>query len=159
MTALPDSIPDGVCKEVRFFCDHWLSLKGEAELPAPDLIDPLDFSHYLSRVFMVEGRSLEELQIRLAGTAYRELYGFEITGKHVTDLIPFGVRRDLLVDYTHCLRDRKPIYHTGTMNWRPRGSELSYQRILLPFGSDQGVERILAFAQFFDTEGEPVFDR
>ena len=68
-------------------------------------------------------------------------------------------RRDLLVDYTHCLRDRRPIYHTGRMNWRPRGSELSYQRILLPFGSDQGVERILAFAQFFDTEGEPVFDR
>ena len=115
MTASPDWIPEGVCQEVRFFSDHWLRLKGESALPACELIDPLDFSHYLSRV--------------------------------------------LLVDYTHCLKGRKPVYHTGKMNWRPRGSELSYQRILMPFGSEQMVERILGFAQFFDTEGEPVFTR
>jgi hypothetical protein len=155
--AVPDWIPETACNEVRFFCDYWLRLKGEAHLPACDLIDPLDFFRHLSGVFIVEGRRLDELHIRLAGTVYRDLYGFEITGKPLADLIPFSHRPDLLDDYARCLHDQMPVYHAGRMNWRKRGSEASYERILLPFGSDQGVERILGFAQFFDIDGNKLF--
>ncbi len=154
---VPDWIPEKACSEVRFFCDYWIRQKGAAHLPASGLIDPLDFFPHLSRIFIAEGSRLEELQIRLAGTAYRALYGFEITGSFVVDLIPFENRHDLLLDYTRCLDRQLPIYHSGTMNWRSRGTDRSYERILLPFGSDRGVEKIMGFAQFFDIDGRSLF--
>jgi hypothetical protein len=153
-----DQIPDTACTEVRFFHDHWLALKGEAQLPATGLIDPINFSPYLSRVFIVEGGGLNVLQVRLAGSVYRYLYDFEITGMKVVDLIPFGERDDLMANYASCLKNWSPIYHKGNMNWRLRGTEVAYERILLPFGSDKAVERILGFAQFFDGEGQNLFN-
>ena len=157
VTAVSDGVPDTACAEVRFFFDYWLGLKGKDHLPAADHVDPLDFFSHLSRVFIVEGRDLDSLIIRVAGTVYRDLYGFEITGRRVVELIPFGNRRDLLVDYTRCIRDRVPVFHAGRMTWRDRGSQVSYERILLPFGSDNAVEKILGFAQFFDSEGNKLF--
>jgi hypothetical protein len=132
--AVPDWIPETACNEVRFFCDYWLRLKGEAHLPACDLIDPLDFFRHLSGVFIVEGRRLDELHIRLAGTVYRDLYGFEITGKPLADLIPFSHRPDLLDDYARCLHDRQDELaearlggllraHPAALRFRSRGRE------------------------------------
>jgi hypothetical protein len=155
-TAL-DEVPDTACEEVRFFCDYWLGLKGDAALPSCESLDPLDFFTYASRVFILEGRTIEELQVRLAGTVYRELYGFEVTGRHVNELIPFDNRGDISLSYGRCLQERIPIYDVNTMTWRERGSELQFERILLPFGDQQGVQRILGFAQFFDSEGKKVF--
>lgn len=152
-----EDIPDTACEEVRFFCDYWLRLKGTADLPSCDVLDPLDFFNYLSRVFIVEGRTIEELHVRLAGTVYRELYGFEVTGKKVTDLIPFNNRGDLSLSYGRCMREKTPVYDVNKMTWRERGSEVHFERILLPFGDDRGVERILGFAQFFDSDGKKIF--
>ena len=152
-----DGVPDTACKEVRFFCDYWLSLKGEKPLPPCDRLDPLDFFSYLSRVFILEGRSIGDLQVRLAGTVYRELYGFEVTGKKLTELIPFDTRGDISNSYGRCIQDQIPIYDVNRMTWRARGSEVQFERILLPFGDEKGVERILGFAQFFDSEGKKVF--
>ncbi len=152
-----EEIPDTACEEVRFFCDYWLGLKGDAQLPSCDVLDPLDFFTYLSRVFIVEGRTIEELQVRLAGTVYRELYGFEVTGKKVTELIPFDNRGDISLSYGRCMQERTPVYDVNRMTWRERGSEVQFERILLPFGDEQGVERILGFAQFFDSDGKKIF--
>ncbi|MEQ8355201.1 MAG: PAS domain-containing protein [Kiloniellaceae bacterium] len=150
-------VPDTACKEVRFFCDYWLGLKAEAPLPPCELLDPLDFFSYASRVFILEGRSIGELQVRLAGTIYRELYGFEVTGKRVTELIPFDDRDDISSSYARCIEEQIPIYDVNKMTWRSRGSEVQFERILLPFGDKQGVERILGFAQFFDSDGKKIF--
>jgi len=150
-------VPDTACAEVRFFCDYWLGLKGEAPLPPCERLDPLDFFSYLSRVFIAEGSTVADLRIRLAGTVYRELYGFEITGKQIAELIPFDERRDLLGSYARCLEAQTPIYELNKMTWRERGSEVSYERILLPFGGAEGVERILGFAQFFDSDRKKIF--
>lgn len=152
-----EGIPDTACAEVRFFCDYWLGLKGDAPLPPCNLLDPLDFFIYLSRVFIVEGRTVEELQVRLAGTVYRELYGFEVKGRKVTELIPFDNRGDISLSYGRCMLERVPIYDVNRMTWRERGSEVDFERILLPFGDEQGVERILGFAQFFDSDGKKIF--
>jgi hypothetical protein len=155
-TAL-DGVPDTACREVRFFCDYWLGLKGEARVPSCEDLDPLDFFIYLSRVFIIEGRNVNELRVRLAGTVYRELYGFEATGLKVAELIPFETRGDLLDSYDRCLKEQVPVYDVNKMTWRERGSEVCFERILLPF-ADQGVTaRILGFAQFFDSDGKKIF--
>lgn len=156
-TAL-EGVPETACAEVRFFCDYWLGLKGDALLPSCEQLDPLDFFSYLSRVFIAEGRTVKDLRIRLAGTIYRELYGFEITAKHIAELIPFDKRQDLMCSYARCLDQKTPVYEVNKMTWRERGSEVSYERILLPFGSAEGgVERILGFAQFYDSDGRKLF--
>jgi hypothetical protein len=155
-TAL-EGVPETACAEIHFFCDYWLRLKGDAELPTCDVLDPLDFFSYLSRVYIAEGTSVNDLRIRLAGTVYRELYGFEITGQRVAELIPFDQRQDLLASYQTCFVEKRPVYEESTMTWRERGSEVTYERILLPFGSKDGVERILGFGQIFDSDHKKLF--
>jgi hypothetical protein len=152
-----EGIPETACKEIRFFCDYWLGLKGDADLPSCQVLDPLDFFSYLSLVFIAEGTSVNDLRIRLAGTVYRELYGFEITGQQIAELIPFHKRKDLLASYERCIAEKRPVYEESTMTWRERGSEVTYERILLPFGSKDGVERILGFAQIFDSDHKKLF--
>ncbi|GAB4368661.1 MAG: hypothetical protein Kow00114_28010 [Kiloniellaceae bacterium] len=152
-----EGIPDTACAEVRYFCDYWLKLKGDAPLPSCDVLDPLDFFQYLSRVFILEGSGIDDLRVRLAGTVYRELYGFEATGMRVGELIPFESRNDLLSSYDRCLRQQVPVYDVDKMTWRERGSEVCFERILLPFGEPQKTERILGFAQFFDSDGKKIF--
>ncbi len=150
-------IPEDACEEVGFFLEHWERLKGQADVPPCESLDPLDFFSYLSRVFIAEGSGIEDLRIRLAGTVYRDLYGFEITGRSVAELIPFHDRHDLLSSYKRCFDAKIPVYEQNTMTWRARGSDVSYERILLPFGSGKQVERILGFAQFFDSEHKKLF--
>ncbi|HEY9549569.1 MAG TPA: PAS domain-containing protein [Kiloniellaceae bacterium] len=116
-----------------------------------------DFFTYLSRVFILEGHTINDLRVRLAGTVYRELYGFEVTGLRVGELIPFENRHDLLSGYDRCLRQQVPVYDVDRMTWRERGSDVCFERILLPFGEPQKTERILGFAQFFDSEGKRIF--
>ena len=110
-----------------------------------------------SRVFILEGESIDDLRVRLAGTVYRELYGFEVTGLRVGELIPFESRHDLLGGYDRCLRLQVPVYDVDKMTWRERGSEVCFECILLPFGEPQKTERILGFAQFFDSDGKKIF--
>jgi hypothetical protein len=157
VTAALEGIPDTACAEVRFFCEYWRGLKGDAPLPTCEKLDPLDFFIYLSRVFILEGHTIDDLRVRLAGTVYRELYGFEVTGLRVGELIPFENRHDLLSGYDRCLRQQVPVYDVDKMTWRERGSEVCFERILLPFGEPQRTERILGFAQFFDSEGKKIF--
>lgn len=155
--AAVDGVPDTACAEVRFFCDYWRGLKGDAPLPSCEKLDPLDFFIYLSRVFILEGQTIDALRVRLAGTVYRELYGFEVTGLRVGELIPFENRHDLLSGYDRCLHEQIPVYDVDKMTWRERGSEVCFERVLLPFGEPHRTERILGFAQFFDSEGKKIF--
>ena len=152
-----EGVPDAACAEVRYFCEYWQKLKGSDLLPSCDVLDPLDFFTYVSRVFILEGHSIDDLRVRLVGTVYRELYGFEATGMRVGDLIPFEARHDLLSSYDRCLREQVPVYDVDKMTWRERGSEVCFERILLPFGAPQRTERILGFAQFFDSDGKKIF--
>src|SRR3546814_14837341 len=120
-----EGVPDNACAEVLYFCDYWLGLKGDGPLPPCEKLDPLDFFTYLSRVFILEGETIDDLKVRLAGTVYRELYGFEVTALRVGELIPFANRRDLLSGYDRCLRQPVPVYDSDRMTWRPRGSDVA----------------------------------
>src|SRR3546814_4776421 len=83
----------------------------------------------------------DDLKVRLAGTVYRELYGFEVTALRVGELIPFENRRDLLSGYDRCLRQQVPVYDSDRMTWRARGSEVGFERILVPFGEPLRTQR------------------
>jgi hypothetical protein len=136
---------------IRFFLEYWQGLRSERTLPRQDEISPKDFRLYLPGVFVVEGGRPEDLRVRLAGSMYQELYGVDITGLLVSELIPFSERSDLLDDFTRCLKDARPVLHEGRVTWRGRNKQLRYQRVLLPYGAGNRVCRILGFAEFDQT--------
>jgi hypothetical protein len=151
-------LPAWADSRLQFLLDYWNGKRGARRFPARSDIDPLDFAPHWPLVYLVEGGSLPELTLRLAGTAYRDLYGFEITGHKLTDLIPRTQRRDVVADYENCLITSQPIFRADTMTWRPQNAKISYHRLLLPLGGEGGgITHILAIAVFFDMNGQIMF--
>lgn len=146
--AKPAGSPVARRRSVQFFLDYWNGLRRRRTMPLPSEIDPVHFKYHLPYVFLVEGSMPEDLRIRLAGSFYRELYEVDITGMLVSELIPFTERPDLLVEYQTCLDSHTPVVHEGRVTWRKRGAQLSYERVLLPYGAGNRVCRILGFAEF-----------
>ena len=153
---LDTQVPPRSDEEIGAIVAHWDRLRGTLRLPKSDTIDPLELKPFLSRIFIIDGSAIDEMQLRLAGTSYRDLYGFEITSKKLTELIPATQRPDLLEDYESCLARAAPVYHSGSMTWRANGGQVRYERVLLPFGEARQVNRILGFAVFFDSNDRKI---
>jgi hypothetical protein len=138
-TVLPDSADAGI----RWMLDYWTDKRGSRQLPRRSDIDPVDFFKMLPLVYIVEGTGLEGLFVKLAGTAYRNLYGFEITGRRIVELIPSNSGMQALNDYRTCLDEERPVYREGEMTWRQRNAPVLYQRLLLPLADDSDRMRFM----------------
>jgi hypothetical protein len=141
-------IPEVNTDGLAFFERWWQKARGRRRLPPVTAIDPTAFPRALPTIFLLDGETVETLRVRLAGTFYRELYGREITGVRLADLIPFDERPDIHADYDGCLSEGRPAYHEGRVTWRSRGADLHYRRILLPFGDNGTVKRVMGYAEF-----------
>ena len=140
-------LPDAADPEMIWMLDYWNDKRGENQIPLRSDVDPLDFYRYWPTIYFAEGGKLEELSVKVAGTAYRSLYGYEITGRKIIDLIPSGSAQKALSDYILCIDKKLPVYREGEMTWRERNAPISYNRLLLPIGKDySAVGYILGFA-------------
>ena len=72
--------------------DYWVGLRESlGRLPRRSEIDPLDLpSDVLPGMIIIERDAEHRFWCRLAGTRMREIYGFEVTGKYLDDVIPTG---------------------------------------------------------------------
>jgi hypothetical protein len=141
--ALDTVLPDNVDAGLRWMFDYWEGKRQLRRMPRREEVDPVDFFKMLPLVYIVEGTSLEQLYVKLAGTAYRNLYGFEITGRRIVDLIPSNAGLQALNDYRTCLDEERPVYREGEMTWRQRNAPVFYQRLLLPLGDDTDRMRFM----------------
>ena len=147
---LLEFIPENADPEMRWMMDYWLSKRGDRQIPLRSDIDPLDFYKFWPTIYLVEGETLEELYVKVAGTAYRSLYGYEVTGRRIVDLIPGRLAPQVIDNYIACLENKTPVYTEENMTWRERNAPVFYHRLLLPFGKDgQNVGYILGFAIVF----------
>lgn len=147
---LLEIIPENADPEIRWMMDYWMSKRGERQIPLRSDIDPLDFYKFWPTTYLVEGETLEELYVKVAGTAYRSLYGYEVTGRKIVDLIPGRLAQQVIDDYIDCLESKAPVYSEESMAWRERNAPVFYHRLLLPFGKKtQEVAYILGFAVVF----------
>lgn len=144
MRKVPDLGEDGIA----FFERFWRAAKGDRPLPPVAAIDPGAFPRALQTIYLLDGETVDTLRIRLAGTFYRDLFGLELTGRYLRDFVPVNQRADLYRDYTSCLQDGRLVQRDGVFDWRERKAELAYRRLLMPFGADGQVERIMAFVEF-----------
>lgn len=157
---LLEILPENADPDMRWMMDYWLSKRGNRSVPLRSDFDPLDFYKSWSTIYFTEGTNLEELYVKVAGTAYRSLYGYEITGRRILDLIPEVTAPDVIADYVTCLEEMIPVYREGKMTWREKNAPISYTRLLLPFGKEtQAVSYILGFAivYSFDNKEKIVF--
>jgi hypothetical protein len=153
-----DFLPEWADRRLHSFLEYWNEVRGGRRFPNRSDIEPLDFHQEWPLVFLVEGTRVEDLTIRLAGTAYWEIYGFELTGRKLVDVVPRNHTRDVLDDFDKCLREGRPVFAANQMRWRPRHSRLNYHRLILPLGDSQGrVSHVLGLAMFFDLSGRALF--
>ena len=147
---LLEVIPENADPEMRWMMDYWMSKRGDRQIPLRSEIDPLDFYKFWPTTYLVEGETLEELCVKVAGTGYRSLYGYEVTGRRIIDIIPESLAPQVIEDYIVCLDKRIPVYTEANMTWRERNAPVFYHRLLLPFGKNtQSVSYILGFAIVF----------
>ena len=147
---LLEIIPENADPEMRWMMDYWVSKRGNRQIPLRADIDPLDFYKFWPTIYLLEGDKLEDLYIKVAGTAYRSLYGYEVTGKRIIDIIPEELAPKVIEDYIVCIKERVPVYMESDMTWREKNAPVFYHRILLPFGKNtSNVEYILGFAIIF----------
>jgi hypothetical protein len=67
--------------------DHWLDIAGADLVPHRDLLDPTRIAYALPNVVIHQVETAERVTIRLAGTAFYDVYGRELTGTNYLDLV------------------------------------------------------------------------
>ncbi|HVJ51911.1 MAG TPA: PAS domain-containing protein [Aliidongia sp.] len=124
---------------------YWDGLRGDRIRPERREIDPGAIKSILPFIYILEAASHGEVRFRLAGTALRDLFGFELSGRNHIELAPPAHRR--LRSYrmwTHmhhpcgaCYSRRVP-FSTGIREF--------CHGILLPLASDHADGPPLAIA-------------
>lgn len=77
-----------VTRPCRDLFDYWCALRPPGRLPLRSQIDPGAIRPLLPRLYILERQDDGTVTVRLAGTALRQLYGLEMTGRDMLDLVP-----------------------------------------------------------------------
>lgn len=135
--------------------------------PLPDRadLDPTEFHRLWPVTFLLErcGDGNSDWQVRFAGSAYGSVYGREVTGTRVSEIISEELAPQVLADFRRCTDTGMPIINSGETTWPERGNVYRYQRLLLPYGETQDEEgktqvtHLLGVAAFFNSSGATVF--
>lgn len=135
---------------LRRLLGHWRALPaGVAGLPAPRALDPVEIPWALGAITLVDVEGVPpdcEFRFALDGSWQVERYGFDMTGKTLTEF-PEPETRDLIRrSYMEVVRARRPIGRVRDLmlDGRPR----RYEALLLPFGADGRVTRLAVALDF-----------
>lgn len=154
-----DKDPEALEGRLSFIYDLWKAKRRGRPLPSRADLDPAEFHRLWPVTFLLEkGAGSDEWHVRFAGAAYSSVYGREITGACVREIVPESLAPQVLADLRQCIEEREPIVIDGETNWPDRGNVYRYQRVLLPYGSADGkVTHLLGVAAFYNSAGATVF--
>ena len=154
-----DKDPEALEGRLSFICDLWQRKRGSKLLPSRADLDPAEFHRLWPVTFLLErDADSGEWHVRFAGAAYSSVYGREITGASVREIVPKSLAPQVLADLRRCIEGREPIVIDGETNWPDRGNVYRYQRVLLPYGTEAGeVTHLLGVAAFYNSAGATVF--
>lgn len=148
-------LPPGAIDDMRWALAYWRAQKGDRALPEKRQFDVTDFPpRLLPMLFLLERIEKDaDYVVRLAGTAYRDIYGREITGLPVNNLLPHSdAGGNLRVDLDRALNSGQPIFVDSLLTWPPTETRVPYQRLLLPYSDVPGgpVRYFLGVARITD---------
>ncbi len=143
----------------------WRAKQKDKPLPGRADLDPTEFHRLWPITFLLErcGDNDTDWKVRFAGSAYGSVYGREVTGTRVSEIISEDLAPQVLADFRRCTETGEPILNCGETTWPEQGNVYRYQRLLLPYGEskDDGGKRrvthLLGVAAFFNSTGTPVF--
>tara|TARA_R110002096_G_scaffold163877_2_gene331424 strand:- start:350 stop:937 length:588 start_codon:yes stop_codon:yes gene_type:complete len=146
-------------ERLSFIYALWKSKRNGKELPSRQDLDPAEFHRLWPVAFLLEwDAATSDWCVRFAGSAYGSVYGREITGSRINDIVPESLAPQVREDLRRCVDVREPIVIDGETTWPDRGNVYRYQRVLLPYGRDDGeVTHLLGVAAFYNSSGATVF--
>lgn len=127
-------------EQIAEFLGYWAGLRGGADLPAKDLIDPLTIpQRLLSRVFLMVYDDLrDDVRFTLVGSYAHVARGFELSGTYASELPNrMGGTR---AAYAEHIRDhyrlarchRRPVHSRGSYRWTDGQGDVVTERIVCP---------------------------
>ena len=147
-----------------FMFSIWREKQQGKTLPSRADLDPTEFHRLWPVTFLLERcGDGGDWQVRFAGSAYGSVYGREVTGTRVSEIISEDLAPHVLADFRRCTDTGVPIVNSGETTWPERGNVYSYQRLLLPYGENLDdddkprVTHLLGVAAFFNSTGATVF--
>jgi hypothetical protein len=90
-----------------------------------------------------------------AGSRLIEAYGFSAVGRDVQDILSPVIWQHAEPLYDTCVSSRLPIYSIFTVT-DLNGGAVDYERLLLPFGTGNRVEQMIASIKSISVEGRFV---
>ncbi len=90
MTIVAPSLKTEAC---RTLLAVWLAARGNRMVPRRAEVDPAAFRSMLRHIGITVCSRPGLVEVRLAGTGYREIFGFELTGRNLIDLTPPPLQR------------------------------------------------------------------
>lgn len=150
---------------LAFMYSLWQKKQNIKGLPTRVDLDPTEFHRLWPVTFLLErcDEPVIDWRVRFAGSAYGSVYGREVTGTRVSEIISEDLAPQVLADFRHCSESGLPVISSGETTWPERGNVYHYQRLLLPYGivdcskAEISVTHLLGVAAFFNTTGAAVF--
>ncbi len=138
--------------------DYWTALRDKlGRLPRRSEVDPLDLPpDVLPGMIILERDPDRRFWCRLAGTRLREIYGFEVTGKYLDEIVPSGAATLRTGIYQQALDGRCAVF--CRLRFSVPGREfVASDRLYVPVLGEEGdAATILVGAQRYLMSSEIV---
>jgi hypothetical protein len=81
-----------------------------------------------------------------------QAYGKSGKGRYLHEYLPPAIRDQVLPIYAECVRRRLPVFTVSRVN-DITGTEVEFERLLLPFTGVSGIERVIAALSTISIDG------
>lgn len=131
-------------KPLDFLIGFWCERKGQQDCPSEEAIDPVDLRPALGSLLVCEPtENLDDFRIRLYGSKLALEMGRDLTGSYISEVQPDShITTFYLACYRAVALRRAPLFTRHEPSLQSFASEI--KRLLLPFGQDGKVSRVLA---------------
>jgi hypothetical protein len=144
----------------RAVFDHWLAKRGLRAMPEPREIDPVEIgAEPLPHLFILDIDGADRYRFRLAGTLLPRIFGREVAGRSLEDVVPDRDLGNARRSYG-LIAETARAWHSVAVYRRDGVGTVTWERLALPLGRDGVVTRILgglfveADADTFEDYGE-----
>jgi hypothetical protein len=140
---------DAVEPEFVTLYDYWRGKCRDGRLPGRRDIDPLDLPRtMLPNMLLLDverGGAAPRFRVRLAGTGFVALYGYEVTGRYFDELAPAAAVAPLMEALHAIVATREPRYLASPLT-APNKNFCWIKRFALPLAEDgETVDMVMAW--------------
>ena len=130
-------ITDNLNGSLKHFLTYWHDKRGLNLIPTRADIDPMDIRSLLSGICILDLKyadgKFDRAKIRLAGTQFYEMVGYEITGRYLDEIMPSEIYEELKSQLCTSIESKQPCFRH--FHWENGSlSQPEYQQILAPLG-------------------------